>query len=682
MGRDWLGMIRRGLKKPPRYVVQRVIHEVQGQAERYIAPRRARQLSTALLAKRAGCASTAQWWDTLAARPYLAQTQIDLDDLERLCPKNHACILSAAQCAIDHAVDLLGSGRVELGGNIDWHRDYKTGYRWQPAYCRDIEYNNPEQPSDVKFPWELSRMQWMMPLGQAYVLTRDEQYAETTKDLLDHWIGANPYAHSVNWACTMEVALRILSWSWFFHVFKHSVAWADAGFRERFLQALYLHGDFTARNLEAADINGNHYTADAAGLVFAGLFFGNGESPRQWLKLGWNILCNEMPRQVFPDGVDFEASVPYHRLVQELFLLPALYRLRQGLEVPDWYRHRLIAMARFTAAYSRPDGSVPLWGDADDARALPFGEQPLNDHRYLMGLTGVKFHVNDLIESFSGPRSEVVWLCGADAADILPERQELDQDQHSIAFPDGGFYVLRNRRDHVFVDCGPLGLGGRGGHGHNDLLSFEAVLDGIHLISDCGAYLYTADYHERNRFRSTAYHNTPQVDGEEINRFMRWDYLWFLHNDAAHEVCESKFGPDIDRVVVSHSGYQRLPSPVTPVRSFELDHARHRLTIRDEFVGAGKHRLEIPLHLAPGVEVDEQEPGCLILWAGQRPFALTWETASEWELCIEPGRISPAYGLLRPSKTLLWQRHGPLASLTITIEPVYATSLADSGGLL
>jgi hypothetical protein len=682
MGRDWLGTIKRGIKKPPRYTVQRLIHEVRGQAERHIAPRRALQLLATVLAKRAGYSSTAQWWDALAARPCLAQTQIALVDLERICPGDHSRVLAAAERAITHHVDLLGCGLMELGAEIDWHRDYKTGHRWQPAYCRDVEYNNPDRPSDVKFPWELSRMQWMIPLGQAYVLTRDERYAETTRDLLDHWIGANPYAHSVNWSCTMEVALRILTWSWFFHVFKHSAAWAESGFRERFLQVLYLHGDFTARNLEESDINGNHYTADAAGLVFAGLFFGYGAAPRQWLKLGWNILCNEMPRQVFLDGVDFEASIPYHRLVQELFLLPALYRLRQGFEVPAWYRDRLISMAQFTAAYSRPDGGVPLWGDADDARALPFGGQSINDHRYLLGLVGMAFGVKDLIESFSGQRSEVLWLLGADAAGMLPDRKEFDHYQSSIAFPDGGFYILRNRRDHVFVDCGPLGLGGRGGHGHNDLLSFEAVLDGVHLISDCGAYLYTADYHERNRFRSTAYHNTPQVDGEEINRFIRWDYLWLLHNDASHEVRAISFGPDTDRVVVSHGGYRRLKSPVTPVRSFELNHARHCLTIRDEFEGEGEHWLEIPLHLAQGVEVAGQEPRLLILQVGQRTFALTWETMSEWTLRIKPGRISPSYGIVRPSKVLIWQCSGPLASMTITIEPISATPLAGFGRLM
>src|SRR5262249_3452455 len=162
-------------------------------------------------------------------------------------------------------------------------------------------------PSDVKFPWELSRMQWMIPLGQAYVLTGDEVHARHARELIASWIAANPYAHSVNWACTMDVALRAMAWTWFFHVFARSAAWRDATFRAQLLRSLFLHGDFTARHLERSDVNGNHYTADAAGLVFVGLFFG-GDEPGRWAAQGWKILETELPLQVFEDGVDFEAS--------------------------------------------------------------------------------------------------------------------------------------------------------------------------------------------------------------------------------------------------------------------------------------------------------------------------------------------------------------------------------------
>jgi uncharacterized heparinase superfamily protein len=564
---------------------------------------------------------------------------------------------------------LLGPETVNLGPRIDWLRDYKSGVSWPRGYMRDIVYVNPCDSSDVKVPWELSRLQWLMPAGQAYLVTGDERYAQAVRDLLDDWIEANPYAQTVNWSSTMEAALRILSWTWFFRVFHGSRAWADAAFRERFLCALYLHGDFTDRHFEISDVNGNHCTADGAGLVFAGLFFGQGRGPRRWQARAWSILCDEVPRQVYPDGVDFEASIPYHRLVAELFLLSALYREALGLDVPELYRERVKAMALFAAAYSRPDGSVPLWGDADDARALPLGGQDRNDHRYLTGLVGASWNVGALKEAFAGDPSEVFWTLGPTAVLSLVHDGGPAKSPPSQCFPYGGFFVMRNAVDHVFVDCGRIGLADRGGHGHNDCLSFEAALDGAHLVSDCGAFLYTRSFEERNRFRSTAYHNTPQVDGEEINRF-KPGLLWDLEYDARPEVRRFETGPEEDRFCGAHAGYRRLTAPVTPVRTIVLDHRTHALTISDTFEGAGRHRIEIPLHLAPGVTVSETGASRLVLRAGSRAFWLEWEPAGSWSLTVGEGRVSPSYGVAVATVRLAFAREGGLVpGLTLRIAP-------------
>ena len=403
----WLvQLLRRGLRKPPRVIARRVALEAAVQAERYLAPWRARRFDRRRLLEACGAPDLDSLWSRLAARPYPAHTiAVAPPVLRRLCPGDEERILAAAEDALAHRVRLLGPETVSLGPHIDWLRDHKTGVAWPRGYMRDIVYVNPHDTSDVKVPWDLSRLQWLIPAGQAYLLTGDERYAEAVRDVLVDWIDANPCAGSVNWSSTMEAALRILSWTWFFRVFHASRAWSDAGFRERFLCALYLHGDFTDRHFEISDVNGNHCTADGAGLAFAGLFFGQGKDATRWQARAWSILCDEIPRQVYPDGVDFESSIPYHRLVAELFLLPALYREALGLDVPAPYRERVKAMARFTMAYSRPDGSVPLWGDADDARALPFGGQDLNDHRYLTGLVGAAWNVADLKETFGGTRA-------------------------------------------------------------------------------------------------------------------------------------------------------------------------------------------------------------------------------------------------------------------------------------
>ncbi len=663
-------ILLRALRKPPRVIARRLAAMATAEAERFVAPWRARRFGGRALLRACGEVDVDALWQRLATTPYPAYTAgVDCAEHRRLCPGDEESLLKVADDAIAHRVRILGSETVELGPRIDWLRDFRSGVAWPLRYMRDIVYVNPHDTSDVKIPWELSRLQWLMPAGQAYLLEGDEGYAEAVRAVLEDWIEANPYAQSVNWSCTMEAALRILSWTWFFRVFHASRAWADASFRERFLCALYLHGDFTERHLEYSDVNGNHCTADAAGLVFAGLFFGPGQDAERWQKRGWSLLCEEIPRQVYPDGVDFEASVAYHRLVAELFLLPAFYRQACGLGVPTEYRDRLVAMARFTAAYSRPDGGTPLWGDADDARALPLGSQALTDHRYLPGLVGVAFDVQELRDASGGSRSEAFWLLGPRAAETLAEAGAPPRPPGSTAFPDGGFFVMRNAVDHVFVDCGRVGLADRGGHGHNDCLSFEAALDGVLLVNDCGSYVYTASFAERNRFRSTAFHNTPRVDGEEINR-MKPALLWALQYDARPQVRSFETGSEIDTFCGTHAGYQRLSPPVTPVRTIALDHRHHSLLVRDAFEGSGRHHIEIPLHLAPEVRARATGPGRVRLEVGSRTFGLDWGPPEEWSLAIGEGRVSPSYGVTVPTVRLAWCREGDIPSvLTVRIAP-------------
>jgi uncharacterized heparinase superfamily protein len=658
---------RRIVRKPPSYLIGRALSEAERGLDRWLAPLRARNLDRSRLLRLARAASVDELWMRLAGRPFPVVTKaIDAAALDRLEPGESARILAAADLACRRTVDLLGTGPVALGTPIDWSRDYRVGMGWPPGFARTIDYVNRERPSDVKIPWEISRLQWLIPAGQAYLLSGDERCAAAARDILEEWIAANPLAYTVNWSCAMEAALRIFTWTWFFHVFARSQAWRDEGFRLRFLSSLYLHGDFTRRHIEKADINGNHYTADLAGLVMAGYFFGDiGDAPR-WAEIGWSGLVAELPRQVFPDGVDYEASCAYHRLVFELFLGPALFRQALGEGIPPAYAERLRRMARFTAAYSRSDGTSPLWGDADDGRALPFGRQPVGDHRYLVGLAATALGDPELAAWFRGPRAELVWIVGLERAAAFAG--VAPGEPPSTAFPDGGCYVMRDGGTHVFIDCGPLGLAGRGGHGHNDALSFEAWLDGAPVVSDCGSYVYTASFEARNHFRSTACHNTPMVDRQEINRFIDPDNLWSLHDDA-RPVCEQwRTNAAEDLFVGTHRGYARLGVAVQ--RTIRFDKADRSLAITDVLSGEGMHEVAIPLHLAPGVTAERSAGGWRLRSAG-RAFDVLPDQDEDWTSELEACSISPSYGVAVPSRRLVWARSGRLpATLKVVIRPV------------
>ncbi|KAF5437607.1 Heparinase II/III-like protein [Candidatus Methanophagaceae archaeon] len=73
------------------------------------------------------------------------------------------------------------------------------------------------------------------------------------------------------------------------------------------------------------------------------------------------------------------------------------------------------------------------------------------------------------------------------------------------------------------------------GHKHNSRLSFALFAGDKSFSIDPRAYVYTADKEMRNMFRSTKYHNTVVVDGEEQNRFEE-DELFAMNLDAAVKV--------------------------------------------------------------------------------------------------------------------------------------------------
>lgn len=651
-----LVLARKALTKPPRVVARRAWAEAAVRAERVLGPRRAQRLDERALLRALGDADLDACWQRLRARPSLV-VPVDAESLERVAPGEPERVREAAARAAARELDLLGTGPFRLGTPADWHCDVVSGERWPPRWWRELDYAQLDRPTDVKVPWEISRLQWLLPCGQAYLLDGDEAHARAVRDTVDEWLAANPYGASVNWATAMEAALRIFTLTWLFGALSGSEAWSDRGFRGRFLRGLYLHVDFVARNLELSDVNGNHLDADAAALVLGGHFFGTGR-PARWAERGWGLLVDELPRQVTPDGVDFEMSTAYHRLVTELFLLPAVLRLRLGLPVPGSYLGRLEGMAAFAAAYTRADGSSPGWGDADDARALPLGGQSLSDHRYLAGMAAAAWGA---AAPFAGPRSEVAWLFGPDAAAALEEQPP----PPSRLFATGGAAVLRSGRDHVFVDCGPVGLAGRGGHGHNDVTAVDAALDGVALLLDPGTYTYTRSPERRNALRSTHSHNAVSVDGEELNRLGEPGHLWSLRDDARPQRVELRIDGHEHVLRVGHDGYRRLADPVAVTRTVRLDADRHSLDVRDEVAAEREHDLSARLTFPPGASVEPDGGGARIEVDG-RGFRLG---LTGWTASRVNGAYSPSYGVLLDAPALDLRAQLARGTVAFRLEP-------------
>ena len=122
-------------------------------------------------------------------------------------------------------------------------------------------------------------------------------------------------------------------------------------------------------------------------------------------------------------------------------------------------------------------------------------------------------------------------------------------------------------------------------HGHADALSIEAAIHGKTLLVDSGTYTYHESRELRDYFRSTAAHNTLEVDGLSSSvpgNTFGWKTR--AEADCRTWISEVRF----DFFEGSHNGYQRLQSPGIHTRSILFLKGDYWI-MRDVFETAGEY---------------------------------------------------------------------------------------------
>ncbi|MDY6794608.1 MAG: alginate lyase family protein [Actinomycetota bacterium] len=589
---------------------------------------------------------------------------------------------------LDHNFDLLGSGRVNIGESeeegrgigderdhyvaINWHEDFKSGVEWERGVFYPRTQIIRDDGSDIKVPWELSRFQHLPTLGIAYRITGDERYAGEFIDEIEDWIAANPPLYGVNWSCAMEAAIRAVNWIWGYAFFAGSHRISE-GWLARFTESLYVHGKYIRVNLERLPkplslaktllendldprmikagwrgINTNHYLSELVGLIYLGTFFSRCAKGRGWRDFALKELAGEMERQIYPDGVDYEGSTSYHRLATELFLAAALQASGGSTSLPASYKDRLQKMMEFVMYYTKPDGTAPQIGDNDDGRLLilaDYGGWNRLDHRYLLSTGAALFGRADFAAAAGEGRDEAIWLLGKRGMAVTNRDDDKASPVSSRSFPHGGFYIMRRDDLYMMVDCIPADRKASSSHRHNSRLSFELFAYDKSFIIDPGTYCYTGDKEMRNLFRSTRYHNTVVVDGEEQNEF-DGDDPFDMGSDAAVVVNGWETGVDCDILDAEHRGYLRLTAPVLHRRRILFARREGYWIIRDGLTGEGSHRIDLYLHFAPmGVGVLEGQPLGIKTGTDGANLAVIPLEGEGLSVEIEEGWVSYRYGV-------------------------------------
>jgi|SRR5580704_3290447 hypothetical protein len=576
-----------------------------------------------------------------------------LDLIHQRLPQPADHIIRQADAVCRHRFDLLGYENLDYGHPINWHLDAVHGKQAPKQAFYKIRYLEFDEVGDCKVTWELNRHQHFVTLAKAYLLTDDRRYADQIFQQWQAWHGENPYARGINWASSLEVAFRTLSWIWMYHLLEGTPV-LPPKFREQYLRAQALNGRHIERYLSTYFSPNTHLLGEAVALFFLGALCPELTPAARWKQRGWELVLQEARRQVQADGFHFEQSTYYHVYALDFFLHAALLAQLNGMAIPHEFEQTLGRMCDALWLLGRC-GTPPRLGDDDGGRL--FDPARNRDEHLLDPLsTGAAiFHRGDYKDAARSLSEETIWLLGEQGVAEWDRVQGRPPVLASASLSSAGLYLIAtpNPPSQFVVRAGPQGAQSAG-HGHADALSICLHSQGRALLIDPGTLEYVGRGPERDRFRCTGMHNSVTVDGKSQSE-PAGPFAWkrLTHSKAEHWIS----GETFDFFLGTHDGYSRLATPVTHHRW--IVSLKSGLTlVRDVAHGMGQHRLDIAWHLGPDMHargehlfgVKDSAVGVVILGAGKQ----------EWTEEVRGDEWSPAYGRKEPATVLNFGTTAPL----------------------
>ena len=275
----------------------------------------------------------------------------DIFDLS--CEKGFRAIIDEAECSV-------------------------TGQFWpgKDVYCFDIDYRDQRTLGDVKYIWDLNRLQFLPVLAMAVVFWSDKRALSALESAIVSWSEANPPFRGIGWNSGIELGLRamslILAASLCGDCF--SAATAD---RLRAILAAHLY--WLRRYPSRFSSANNHLIAEAMGVFLIAQALPDVAPMAQYSEETRATLEHEAKAQIFKDGVGAEQSPTYAAWAAEMILLASFVARANGRPFSKEVDDRLAAFGTYIAWLSDGNGRVPAIDD-DDGGHMFAGLETMDDY--------------------------------------------------------------------------------------------------------------------------------------------------------------------------------------------------------------------------------------------------------------------------------------------------------------
>jgi len=561
----------------------------------------------------------------------------------------------------------LGRDWPAPGDACLWHFDPVSAKQWpRDRYCFNINYRHADGYGDVKYVWEVNRLQYLQPIAALAAVTGNADHRQFVVREIEDWIDENPPFNGVHWPSGIELALRAFSVLLAIRLLgPEAFTQTQAKKIDAFLaaSAFWLHrypSRFSSAN--------NHLIAEGFGLFVIGCALPDHPQASDWKRTGQRLLEEEAVKQIFDDGIGVEQSPTYTGFSLEMLLVAERVGAAAGERFSPDFHARLKLAATTLAWFLDAAGLPPRIGDDDEGRVI-YDAAELDRH-YVASVADAAFGGQDApIPADALPAAAHLrnLVLGRSAGqDTLP---------HGVrVFRQGGYTLLRDRigaKDMLFcVDHGPVGYLGIAAHGHADALAVWLHVDGKPVLADAGTYLYHAGGRWRDRFRGTRLHNTlcvGQQDSSRISGAFNWS------DKAEAELIGVSSDPAAFSLHACHDGYRKGFGVLThrQISRTALD----SLTLTDWLEGSdsASRDVEIGFLAGEGIEIHELDTGSFV-FRSDGEDCLHLSTPERLGAQIVTGTddglgwISPEFGVkVAASQLILSGKAAPGERLTTTL---------------
>lgn len=367
-----------------------------------------------------------------------------------------------------------------LVSTLDFDLDYLDRFNIEDIFSGEFNFINIKEKISLNNSWNDKSLQhlWRFNLHYfeylykiSYEYLKDNKknkYYNKYKELISSWILNNPFAEGDGWH-PYTISLRITNWISTYEIFSDKIE-KDKKFEKMINDSLYMQYKFLQENLEK-DILGNHYLENIKALILGSIFFKERNIKEKFI----NKLEKELKEQILYDGMHFELSPMYHKVILELIIKLAIW-LKNDLVAYNLY-HYIQIMVNVMYSFEKDFGKTPSFNDSTDGVSKTFTS---------------------------------ILKVARDEFNIRPEFiGKLEKS---------GYYILDKDKYKLIFDVGEISPKYLPGHGHCDALSYELSMDNNPILVNSGTYLYEPGKW-RDYFRKTKSHNTVTINGKDQSQY-------------------------------------------------------------------------------------------------------------------------------------------------------------------